>query len=155
MAAEASAGLGEVLESLFRKRDWQGRLRLHQVFIFWEEVVGAEIARHAQPQFIRGETLWVAVSDSVWMQHLQFEWRPLLDLINERLAAGGEGRSASLKELRFQLASGQISSPPPAQTPPRRGIDHHELARFSALLAGIEDPELREVMRRAWRACSS
>lgn len=161
---ESPAELGSLLTAVFTQKHWQERLQLHQVFVFWDEVVGPEIARHAQPHVIRGDVLWLAVSDSIWMQQLQYEKYQLLELINVRLgsigshAAGtGGGREAPalrLAELRFQLdpCLGRRPTPPQAETPVVAAIDHEHFAEFSVSLNSIPDQELRESMKRLWLA---
>jgi hypothetical protein len=136
-------------------------LQLHQVFLFWEEVVGSEIARHTQLQVIRGEILWVAVSDSIWMQQLQFERHHILELLNARLVADSEqstvstGRKAEsvprLADLKFTLDSSFARRQQVHQTKTvAQQIDPDQFAQFSASLNSIENLETRESMKRLW-----
>lgn len=153
--------VGSLLSSVLTKKDWQRRLKLHQVFLFWDEVVGQEIARHAQPQVIKGDTLWLAVSDSIWMQQLQFERHHLLELINIRFAeAGGEQESVStgqgkgaprLNEIKFTLDSSfDRRRPLKPKKAAVQEIDLNQFAQFSASLNSIEDQATRESMKRLW-----
>ena len=48
-------------------------------------VVGAVIARNAQPEKIRNGTLFVKVSSPVWMQQLQFMKEMIASKLNQRL----------------------------------------------------------------------
>ena len=153
--------LGSLLAAVLTQKDWQRRLRLHQVFLFWEEVIGGEIARHAQPQVIKGDVLWLAVSDSIWMQQLQFERHHILELLNARLAAGGEhsavtagggdGAAPRLADLKFTLDTsiGRRQQPRPKKSAAQE-IDHDQFAQFSASLNSIDDPETRESLKRLW-----
>jgi hypothetical protein len=154
--------LGTLLSSLVSQREWRRRLLLNQVFLFWDEVVGPEIASHAQPRVIRGEVLWLGVSDPMWMQQLQFEKVQLLSLLNARLKKQGKGGAArgeanqetvSLADLRFQLdpALGRQPAPPPEPLPAPT-IDAEEYAQFVASLNSIPDQALREGMKRMWLA---
>lgn len=147
--------VGGLISSLLTEREWHRRLKLHQVFLFWDEVVGAEIASHAQPWVIRGEVLWLAVSDHVWMQQLQFEKVHLLELLNARLGGGGERGEGVLRltDLRFQLDPSLGGRPSPQAAPPSvQAFDHEAFALFSASLNSIPDPELREGLKRMWLA---
>jgi len=162
-ASNHTTDLGSLLTSVLTQKDWQRRLRLHQVFIFWDEVVGGEIARHAQPQVIKGDVLWLAVSDSIWMQQLQFERHHILELLNARLATGSEKSAGtprpeaetsallSLTDLKFSLDS---SFNRRQQLERKKSIlqeiDHDQFAQFSATLNSVEDPETRESMKRLW-----
>ena len=53
----------------------------------WDDAVGMQIARRAQPVRLRGRTLVVAVSSAPWMQELQLLKRTILAELNARLAA--------------------------------------------------------------------
>jgi hypothetical protein len=153
--------VGTLLSSLVTQREWQRRLRLHQVFLFWDEVVGGDIASHAQPLVIRGQVLWLAVSDSMWMQQLQYEKVQLLSMLNARLVKmgkGGKGQGEkaapplTLADLKFQLDPSLGRPPAPPIEPPARTIDPEEYAQFAASLNSIPDAGLREGMKRMWLA---
>ena len=63
----------------------------------WQQAVGPEIARHARPLGLRGETLEVEVDTSVWCQQLQLRHLDLLAALREEL--GDEAPQA----LRFRV----------------------------------------------------
>jgi len=158
--AQHQADLGSLLNAVISQRDWQRRLWLHQVFVFWPEVVGREIAQHARPEVIRGDVLWLAVADSTWMQQLMFERHHILTLLNARLAGDKQGMAASqrggdvpprLSEIKFTL-----DPTPGRRQPPHQGqavtreIDEDKFAQFSLSLNSVEDQETRESMKRLW-----
>lgn len=159
-------GLGSLLAELITHKAWQARIHLHQVFTFWDEVVGVDISRHAQPDVIRGSVLWVGVSDSIWMQQLQYERQYLLEMINSRLAGNsggqavrsGKGRQEGglcLTELRLTLnpslakrrSKDNLTMPGQQPTPT---VDQAKLVEFTGLLTSIEDPDLKQAMIRVW-----
>jgi len=137
--------IGSTLNSLFRRRDWQRRLGMHALFAFWDEVVGEDLCRRAQPDLIRGSVLWVRVSDSIWMQQLNLTRTVLLAKLNERL---GEDK---LTDIRFRIdatlgrrkPAAQVQEPPPP-------VDRARLTQAEALFAGLADEELRKTLRRLW-----
>jgi hypothetical protein len=147
--------LGSLLTGVFREKNWQWRLGLHQVFLFWDEVVGADIAAHAQPEVIRGDVLWLMVSDSVWMQQLQFEKMPILAKINDRLAGFKQESNAKplqIGDLRFAVSRNSLA---PTEEDvdvkaPAAVIDADRLAEFKQLIAGISNPKVKESLRRLW-----
>ena len=51
----------------------------------WEEAVGADLAAHAEPGDLRGDTLEVLVSSPVWAQQLQLESPRLLSGLRDAL----------------------------------------------------------------------
>jgi predicted nucleic acid-binding Zn ribbon protein len=65
----------------------------------WDEVVGAPIARNAQPLWIRKGTLRVKVSDPIWLQELSLAGEMIRDKLNVKL-----GRKA-VDKIEFRLLS--------------------------------------------------
>jgi predicted nucleic acid-binding Zn ribbon protein len=54
------------------------RLQQSQVFHLWPNIVGSDIARHAQPVSLRNGLLVVAVDHPVWLQELTRYDKPLI-----------------------------------------------------------------------------
>lgn len=136
-----------LLESLIADKGWEGRVELHKVFAFWDELVGPDIARQAQPQVIRKTVLWVRVSDSVWMQQLHLLKTMLLDRLNSRL------QKHKLTDLRFQLDStlGREQEDAGRQAvQPAHVPSPEEKKQFETLLAAIGDEEVKAAIRRCW-----
>jgi predicted nucleic acid-binding Zn ribbon protein len=77
----------------------------------WDDAVGPQIARRAQPVRLRAGTLVVAVSSAPWMQELQLLKRTMRDQLNAHLPA------PVITDLRFTLTT---FSEPPALPEPRR-----------------------------------
>ncbi len=151
------SALGEVLSGYTRRRNWQRQLGLNQVFIFWNELLAPEITAHAQPKVIRGDTLWLEVSDPVWGQQLQFETRTILKRLNGRLSAlaGDKNENLQLRDIRFKLCHGPWRRPVKGvkteEIPQPLGpVDAARQAEFDQLTAGMEDKETRETLRRLW-----
>jgi len=136
-----------LLASLIATKGWEGRVELHQVFTFWDELLGADIARQAQPHVIRKTVLWVRVSDSVWMQQLHLLKGMILEKLNSRL------KKNKLTDLRFQLdselgmdgGSGDRRFPRPPARPSAR-----QQEEFEALLDSIHDEEMKAAIRKCW-----
>jgi hypothetical protein len=123
-------------------------LELGRIAAAWPQIVGETVARNAWPLRIgRDGTLHVATSSATWA----FELDRLSPELESRLAAT-LGDSAP-RSLRFRV--GPIPEPgrPPA-TPgdsrpsvPTEAPEH--AAEAASAAAEIEDPELRELVRRA------
>ncbi len=149
--------LGSLLTGVFQKKNWQRRMGLHQVFLFWDNVVGTEIAAHAQPKVIKGDVLWLNVSDSVWMQHLQFEKLTVLDRINDRLGgltakfADKSGKLLRISDLRFDISRiSLVNVKPVDKIQSAKTIDNKRLAEFEQLISMINDPKVKDSIRRLW-----
>ena len=116
----------------------------------WPEAVGPAIARAAWPQRLaRDGTLHITAESSTWA----FELGRLEEEIRGKLRA--ELGDATPPTLRF--APGPVPSPgaddhePQAVAPPTPEDD----AQAASLSAGIDDPALREAVRRAAAASLS
>lgn len=144
---QGPADIGTLLSRVIRERKWQRRLRQHRVFAFWDEAVGKDISSRAWPAFIRGNVLWVEVSDSVWMQHLHLQKLLLLDLINARL------QEAAIADIRFQLAPSRMERKGVEefrQSTSGPAVDAAKLAEFKGQLATVKNEEVRSSLLTLW-----
>ena len=136
-----------LLASLIATKGWEGRVELHKVFTFWDELLGADIARQAQPHVIRKTVLWVRVSDSVWMQQLHLLKGMILEKLNSRLTKN------KLTDLRFQLDSSLGMDAGRREEQPARSAaspSARQKMEFEALLASIQDDEIKAAIRKCW-----
>jgi hypothetical protein len=105
--------------------------------------VGARILAHARPEKLQRDTLFVRVSDSVWMQQLHFLKQDILGKINHLL----DGKT--VKNIHFSL--GEVpppaagSKPAPADTRPLKARDRKMIEENTASIA---DPELRDILKK-------
>jgi len=65
----------------------------------WDEVVGPQIAKNAQPSWIKNRRLRINVSDPIWLQELKFEGETIKEKLNRKL-----GRKA-VEKIEFRLGS--------------------------------------------------
>jgi predicted nucleic acid-binding Zn ribbon protein len=79
------ARLGEVLRAALGRLPIAQQLADHAVWLHWDAVVGATLARHARPHRLRRGVLLVAVDSPEWMQELQFLKHEVRERLNERL----------------------------------------------------------------------
>lgn len=70
--ARAPELIGDVLDEVVRDRRWGERLRGSRVFDRWEQVVGADLARHCRPVRLAGGVLTVAASSPRWATQLRY-----------------------------------------------------------------------------------
>lgn len=149
-APEKIIRIDSLFAELFKKRQWDKHLALHAVFRDWPQVVGPEIAERTAPQVIRGTVLWIAVSDSVWMQQLHLQKQALLEHINANIRG-----SEKISDVRFQIdaALGEekmvANSLPPATAMPL--VDPEKQKGFEGMIAAIDDAELRTRLLALWR----
>jgi len=139
--------INRLLAGVFDDRKWRSRIELHEVFEFWDEVVGRDIAAVAQPAVIRGRTLWIKVKDSVWMQHLHLQQILLLEKINDRY------EHEKLKDIHFQLDSSLAAPPEPDTANPKPVLlDKKQEQGFDNLISSLENEALKTSLKRLWVA---
>ena len=141
-------GIGSLLNNLLESRKWRENMNRHRLFEFWAQAVGKDISANAQPKVLRGNVLWVDVTDSVWMQQLHLMKEDLRQVINDRL--GEEG----IKDIRFNLvnrlrpvlsARKEEKKKPVASKP-----DPKKLAAFEKMIGAIADEGARSSLRKLW-----
>lgn len=108
--------------------------------------MGREIAAVAQPSVIRGHTLWIKVTEPVWMQQLHLQKNLLLERINRQL------HGEEINDLRFQLNS---SLPPlQAESETRKPkpvlIDRKKEQAFDRLISSLDNDELKASLKSLW-----
>jgi len=64
--------IGDALRSFLKGAHLERRIDEYQLILAWGRLVGAEVAAHSSALRLRRGVLWVSVSGSVWMQHIQF-----------------------------------------------------------------------------------
>ena len=70
LGAEAVTAASKLVPLAMKQLGLEQRLHQSQVFQLWQTMVGADIARHAQPISLRNGVLIVAVDHPVWLQEL-------------------------------------------------------------------------------------
>jgi predicted nucleic acid-binding Zn ribbon protein len=77
--------LKDVLGSLFREGGLPFNLDDVRIWQVWKDAVGAVVARHARPSWIKEHRLRVTVSDPVWLQELRFQEQEIREKLNQHL----------------------------------------------------------------------
>jgi predicted nucleic acid-binding Zn ribbon protein len=95
--SKAPEPVNAVLERVLGSLNLGLKVKQYRIWDVWNSVVGEAIARQAQPQQIRAMVLWVTVSNSTWMQQLEFMKRQIVERINERI---GE---TVIRDIRFRI----------------------------------------------------
>ncbi len=143
MSAKSRGGkevlVGDLVEQLLSSRGLTTQLKKYQTWSCWNDVVGPQIARHAQPLRIRDRILEVRVSQPAWMQQLQLLKPKILQQLNARL-------SEELIEDIY-LKRGTVT-PPEEPTIIRlkktEPLTDDDQTHISEILEGLDDPDLRK-----------
>lgn len=131
--------LGDVLTQSLKRLELNARLEDYAIWPIWNEVVGAAIARNAQPEKIRNGTLFVKVSSPVWMQQLQFMKEMIADKLNEKL------KNAPVKTLFFMVGRIEAPADEPATAAPATAAPR---AVDSSFVDSIDDAEIRDAFKK-------
>jgi predicted nucleic acid-binding Zn ribbon protein len=82
---ERPVRLGDVLRAALERLPIARRLADSALWEHWDAVVGATVARHAQPRRFKNGILFVGVDSPEWMQELVFLKHDLRERLNVRL----------------------------------------------------------------------
>jgi len=134
--------LSYTLGSMLKARGLGSRLSEYRVFGQWEKAVGPVIARHAQPQTVRGKKLTLVVDSPAWMQQLSLLKPQIVEKVNKTL-----GKEV-IKEITLRL--GEVASrEQPAEEPPVRAVlGREEREKIEDYVRGISDPAIKEAISR-------
>lgn len=81
---------GSAVEALVSDRGWQHDIAGGTVLGSWEVLVGAEIARHAQPVSLVSGVLTVAAESTAWATQLRLMSQELMKRLSAAAAEGGQ-----------------------------------------------------------------
>lgn len=142
--------IGEILDHSLKRLDLSGRLREHEVWPIWNEIVGSTIARNAQPEKIRNGTLFVKVASPVWMQQLQYMKEMIAEKLNQSL--GGD----VVKNIFFIVGKLEAASSKPAtEDQGRQENSFRDESQFQDEdLQIIKDPETRRALKKLFSVYS-
>ena len=88
--------IGTILKSALRSKGIDKELDKYQFVLEWDQIVGREIAGKTTPEYLRGSTLVVKVSDSTWAQELSFQKDVIINRMNRRF-----GDTSKINDIRF------------------------------------------------------
>jgi hypothetical protein len=137
--------ISRLLSAVFQNKKWHSKLELHRIFEFWNSTVGREIAAIAQPSLIRGQVLWVKVTDSIWMQQLHLQKILLLKKINQQL------HGEKISDIHFQLNS-SLAPPPEPEVKKVKPVllDKKEEQKFDTLISTLDNEDLKVSLKNLW-----
>lgn len=139
--------LGAVLSQAIQHLNLERQLDQQKIWEVWEKAVGKAIAQAAQPDRVRFRTLFVKVTDSVWLHHLARLQGMILEKINREV-----GRKV-IERIYFRL--GEVGLPPETieEKSTEREILYRPLPRLTKeevqdYVRPIQDDQLRAILCR-------
>ncbi len=94
-AGRDAKGIGDVLADLTRQSGWDAQLAREDLVLQWEEVTGAETARHAQPVALSDGVLTVQCDSTAWAKNLQLMRAEIVTQLMRRFP------DAAVQNVRF------------------------------------------------------
>jgi len=141
--------LGEILGKSLKRLDLSPRLEEYGVWPIWNEIVGATIARNAQPEKIRNGTLFIKVSSATWMQELQYMKEMISQKLNQSL-----GKEV-VRNIFFFVGKldAEAVKPKTQGSPPSSPVSPQ--SKFpEEHLHSVKDPEIRRALQKLFAAHS-
>jgi len=77
--------LSKIIDLAFSRFGLNGEINKYKFVLHWAEIVGQEIAKRSRPEYIKGSTLVVKVTDSAWSQELSFHKKVIISRLNKFL----------------------------------------------------------------------
>jgi len=124
--------LGSILHGILRDRGFLKRVAVYRAYAVWEEIVGAEVARHVRPLRLERGVLTLVADSGVWAQETSFARPAILDALRR---AGVPVRDLHFRQGTLPLPEELPDLPVHAQRPappPGEALDL------------IRDPEIRQ-----------
>lgn len=148
---KSGAHIREVIDSIFTTSAVPINLDDIGIWELWDGVVGKKIAKHARPSSIKKGVLWVKVTDSIWLQELEFMTQVIKERMNSKL------QRQAIKKIRFRVGTPQDRIQIDKKRP--RQEDDQDLTlekrrEMEEILARIEDKELRSSLRKIMMAAA-
>ena len=130
------------LDKLLKTRGFQGRLHEYRIFGQWERCVGAMIARHAQPQTVRGSKLLLIVDSPAWMQQLTLLKPEIIEKLNKSMG------KIAIKDITLKLGEIPVDHEHLPEEPAVNPLGPDEQATIEQYVAKIADVATRDAIRR-------
>ena len=134
--------ISTTLIKILKARGLEARLSEYRIFGAWEKAVGRVIARHAQPQGVRGKRLNLLVDSSAWMQQLSLLKPEIIEKVNACLGKN------DIKEISLKLGEVRASEDSSVDKPQLPDLRAEERAAIDQVVREISDVETRESLRQ-------
>jgi predicted nucleic acid-binding Zn ribbon protein len=137
----------EVIDNIFKSSVLHIDFDDMRIWKLWDGVVGKETAKHARPSWIKKGVLMVKVTDSVWLQDLEFKAEIIKECLNRKL------QRKAIKRIRLRVGAPQAQES--KQISKKRSQQEHiqdltpeRQRKMEEIIAQIKDKEIRESLRQ-------
>lgn len=138
--------IGDILQKALKRKKIHVPVRDRQVSDSWEKAVGPIISANTRADRIKGDTLYVKVSTSTWMQQLQFMKHEIIEKVNDTL------QNQTIKSIYFSIGNIEPSAHKREGEQPD-APDHGRLRERDKKIiedstSSLSDEELKEILKR-------
>jgi len=141
--------VGEILQKALKKRKLHLRVEDHHLSDAWQKAVGSIISTHTRVHNLRGDTLFVKVSTSTWMQQLQFMKQEIIDKVNAVL------ENETIQNIYFSIGTiDPFATKQPQETKHDSGkilLRDRDRKVIEESTASISDDELKDILKRVMK----
>ncbi len=88
--------LGDALTMLVQSLGIEKQIEQYKIFDVWNEIVGQQVAKVAQPERLQNGVLIVNVNNAPWRTELTFRKKEILEKIHEQT------KSKSITDIKFR-----------------------------------------------------
>ncbi|MGO8881830.1 MAG: DciA family protein [Desulfomonilaceae bacterium] len=140
---------GSVLFETFRQMGLSSALARQSIVARWPNIVDSVVTRHARAERLMGDTLYVVVDSSVWMNELSAIKMVLLEKLNSKL-----GRDVpKIKDIKFRQISWRhldVNPTAPSSRGPATTLPPDEVALkiSTRSIHAIKNAEIRDIVER-------
>ena len=89
----------EVIDTIFATSALPINFDDMRIWKLWDGVVGKKVAEHARPFSIKKGILLVKVTDSIWLQELEFKTEGIKERLNSKL------QRKAIKKIRLRVGT--------------------------------------------------
>jgi len=141
--------LGDFLGKTLKKNKIDLSIADFEIFRIWREAVGPQIAAKTEPFKFRNGILFVAVSNSAWLQQLQFMKQDIIERVNHAMS---ESKKKKLDAVYFSIGPVPLSpSPDHKEAGPEASpviLCDREEKLIQDSIDAIADSDLKELVKR-------
>jgi hypothetical protein len=135
--------VGDILKNYCNRVGLSSRMNEQRLLDAWKEAVGEEVAKRTEPIRIKNRILYLKVTNSVWMQQLQFMKELIVKKLHEKTGID------FLQDIRFFIGEmGHLDKEERGEglqrdLTPLSGSDWEHIAKE---VSAVQDPEMQKVL---------
>ncbi len=137
------SALGEILRIQCSRMGLNRRINEQRLLGAWAEAVGEGVAERTQPMRIEKGVLFLKVTNSVWMQQLQFMKEFILKKLHEKTGID------LVQDLRFYI--GEVENPVKdegrqSSKKDLPALSKSDMENIARQVSGVRDPEMKKML---------